>query len=117
MEEADETNETWLVYISLALSFIGIFAIYLIGAKIDAEHAIQAGVYTEQQEIVVYGNVTSIQKGNNAVFITIKQPNLKVIAFTTQINLTEGNRVRVFGKAKISENLTEIIAEKISVLP
>jgi len=108
-------NEKFLLKLVLLISVLGLILLYMISRNVVVDDTTIEKITNEEIEgkVVVNGIVKEINtKGNTTVLVIGQESDIKVIVFSN-INLSKGEVVKIFGKVSEYNDEKEIIAEKI----
>ncbi len=108
-------NEKFLLKLVLLISVLGLILLYMISRNVVVDDTTIEKITNEEIEgkVVVNGIVKEINtKGNTTVLVISQESDIKVIVFSN-INLSKGEVVKIFGKVSEYNDEKEIIAEKI----
>ena len=112
-------KESTLLKVALACSLIGLFALYLISAKIevrDYRPSLLNG--NAGEDVRLHGTITKVTDKGGVVFIEVNQQNpVAVVLFTnSDVKLSAGDSVEIVGEVQEYNGKEEIIAQEIKVI-
>jgi DNA/RNA endonuclease YhcR with UshA esterase domain len=111
-------NEKTLLRIALAVSVLGIVALFLLSQQISVDDAmINRLDELVDESVVVTGMVVGVNQMNSTTFIMLEKNEMtSVVVFGKTPLLEIGDLIQVRGRVAVYEDETEIIGEEIRVV-
>ncbi len=112
-------NEKSLLKLALLISILGLILLYIVSKNIVIDDTTIEKITNEEIEgdVVIKGIVKEITERSGTTFIIINQESeIEVIVFSSNVNLSKGDNVKITGQVSEYKNQKEIIADKIEII-
>ena len=109
-------NEISLVKLSLAVSFFGLFLLFIFSLFAEAEETAIADLgVAEEKDVMIKGRVTAIKDFDNLAVVEVAEiKSATVVVFDRQmLNFMVGDNVAVTGEVKDYKGKKEIVAGSV----